>query len=80
MLGINQTVMFAFSMLVITALAGTRGLELVTYTAIAQVKPGEGIIAGLGIAALAIAVDRLLRTSSARLAKRLRIKHPDDVG
>ena len=80
MLGINQTIMFAFSMLVITALAGTRGLELVTYTAIAQVKPGEGIIAGLGIALMAIAIDRLLRTSSARLAKRLRIKHLDDDG
>ena len=79
-LGINQTIMFAFSMLVITALVGTRGLELVTYTAIAQVKPGEGIIAGLGIALMAIAIDRLLRTSSARLAKRLRIKHLDDDG
>jgi len=71
MLGINQTVMMAFGMLVITALVGTRGLEQETLIAIGKVRPGEGIVAGLGIAFLAIIVDRLLRRASERLRRRL---------
>ena len=61
LLGINQALMLGFSMLVITALVGSRGLEETTLVAIAQVKPGIGLLAGLGIAALAIIMDRLLR-------------------
>jgi glycine betaine/proline transport system permease protein len=68
LLGINQAVMLAFSMLVITALVGSRGLEETTLVAIAQVKPGLGIIAGFGIASLAIVMDRILRGVSRKLS------------
>jgi glycine betaine/proline transport system permease protein len=51
-------------MLVITALVGSRGLEETTLVAIAQVKPGLGLLAGFGIAALAIVMDRILRGAS----------------
>ena len=70
LLGLNQAVMLAFGMLVITALVGSRGLEEVTLVALSRVRPGDGLVAGFGIAALAIVVDRLLRQSSYRLAER----------
>lgn len=70
MLGINQTIMFAFGMLVITALVGTRGLEHDTLVAISKVQPGEGIVAGLGIAFLSIITDRLISQGSKNLQHR----------
>ena len=69
MLGLNQAVMLGFSMLVITALVGSRGLEETTLVAVAQVHPGMGIIAGFGIAALAVVSDRLLRGASDGLSR-----------
>ncbi|WP_439119809.1 ABC transporter permease subunit [Marivita sp.] len=70
MLGINQTIMFAFGMLVIIALVGTRGLEHDTLVAISKVQPGEGIVAGLGIAFLSIIIDLLIREYSRTLQNR----------
>ena len=70
LLGVNQTVMFAFGMLVITALVGTRGLEHDTLIAISKVQPGEGIVAGLGISFLSIIIDRLIRATSAQLSRK----------
>lgn len=69
-LGINQAVMLGFSMLVITSLVGSRGLEEETLIAISQVRPGKGLIAGIGIAALAICVDRLMRGISEVISQR----------
>ncbi len=68
-LGLNQAVMFGFSMLVITALVGSRGLEETTLVAVSKVRPGDGLVAGFGIAALAIILDRLLGLA-ARFAER----------
>lgn len=67
LLGVNQALMLGFSMLVITALVGSRGLEETTLVAIAQVKPGIGLLAGFGIAALAIIMDRLLRGLNSKM-------------
>lgn len=71
MLGMNQTVMMAFGMLVITALVGTRGLEHEALFALGTVKPGQGIVSGLGIAFLSIMVDRLLTVASVLTRRRL---------
>jgi len=71
MLGLNQVVMMAFGMLVITALVGTRGLEEVTLVAIAKVAPGDGLLAGLGIAGMAIVCDRYLRALNGKIAYHL---------
>ena len=71
MLGMNQTVMMAFGMLVITALVGTRGLEHEALFALGAVKPGQGIVAGLGIAFLSIMVDRLMTVASVLTRRRL---------
>ena len=70
LLGLNQSVMLGFSMLVITALVGTRGLEETTLVAVAKVRPGDGLVAGFGIAVLAIVVDRIIGAASKRAQAR----------
>ncbi len=71
LLGINQTIMLALSMLVITALVGTRDLGQEVYIALTRADVGQGIIAGLGVAAIAIIADRLIAAGAARTRARL---------
>lgn len=66
-LGISQTIMLSFGMLIVVALVGSQGLEAQTLSAIGRVQPGEGLISGLGIAVLAITVDRIVRASTNKL-------------
>ena len=68
MLGINQTIMLALSMLVITALVGTRELGQEVYIALTKADTGRGIVAGLSVAFIAIIADRLI-TAGAKRAK-----------
>lgn len=68
LLGINQTVMLALSMLVITALVGTRDLGQQVYMALTKADTGKGLVAGLCVAAIAIVADRLINAGAARLA------------
>ena len=71
MLGLNQTIMYAIAMLVIAALVGTNGLEQIVYIGLSDGNFGIGIIAGLGMAIIAIVADRMTqawsRTRSAQL-------------
>jgi glycine betaine/proline transport system permease protein len=69
MLGVNQTIMMALSMLVITALVGTRELGQEVYIALTKADTGRGIIAGVCVAFIAIIADRMI---SAWAAKRKR--------
>ncbi|NQU58304.1 MAG: ABC transporter permease subunit [Rhodospirillales bacterium] len=66
MLGINQTIMMALSMLVITALVGTRDLGQEVYIALTKADSGRGLVAGLCIAFIAIIADRLISGWSAK--------------
>jgi glycine betaine/proline transport system permease protein len=60
MLGVNQTIMMALSMLVITALVGTRELGQEVYIALTKADTGRGIIAGVCVAFIAIISDRMI--------------------
>jgi glycine betaine/proline transport system permease protein len=60
MLGINQTIMMALSMLVITALVGTRDLGQEVYIALTKADTGRGVVAGVCVAFIAIIGDRLI--------------------
>lgn len=60
MLGVNQTIMMALSMLVITALVGTRDLGQEVYIALTRADTGLGLVAGVCVAFLAIIADRLI--------------------
>ncbi len=71
LLGLNQTIMFALAMLVITALVGTRDLGQEVYIALTRADPGQGLAAGLAIAFIAIIADRLLNAAAAAQKARL---------
>jgi glycine betaine/proline transport system permease protein len=61
LLGVNQCIMLALSMLVITALVGTRDLGQEVYIALTKADPGRGLVAGAGVACIAIVADRLMQ-------------------
>ena len=71
MLGINQTVMLALSMLVITALVGTRDLGQEVYIGLTKADIGRGMVAGLSIAFIAIITDRLITAGADRVKLRM---------
>ncbi len=78
-LGLNQTLMMALSMLVITAYVGTNDLGQEAYGAMTRggdVAIGQGAVAGLAVCALAIAADRIIRAIAHRLGKRLGVAEP----
>lgn len=61
LLGLNQTILYAFSMLVIAALIGTSDLGQQIYLALGQGDVGLGIAAGAAMAILALVADRLVQ-------------------
>jgi len=61
LLGLNQTILFAFAMLVIAALIGTTGLGQSIYIALGKADIGLGIAAGAAMAILAFIADRLVQ-------------------
>ena len=64
MMGINQAVMMALAMTVITPLIGGGGLGEEVFRALAVVNTGLGLEAGLSIVFLAIVLDRLTQAWS----------------
>ncbi len=58
MLGLNQSIMYGISMLVITALVGTNGLGQQVYIGLSKGDFGIGIVAGIGMAIIAMLADR----------------------
>ena len=71
LLGLNQTIMLALSMLVITALVGTRDLGQEVYIALTKANTGQGIIAGLAVAFIAIISDRIVTALARNSQERL---------
>jgi len=61
LLGLNQTILYAFAMLVIAALVGTTGLGQSIYGSLAQADVGLGIASGAAMAILALTADRLVQ-------------------
>ena len=59
MLGINQTIMMAVSMVIITALVGVQGLGTDVWLSLREVDAGEGLESGIAIVFLAVILDRL---------------------
>ena len=58
MLGINQTIMMAVSMIIVTALVGVPGLGRDVWLSLREVNAGEGLESGIAIVLLAIILDR----------------------
>ncbi len=61
LVGVNQTTLFGLNMLVIAALVGTTGLGQQIYLALSKVDAGAGIVAGIGMALIAMSADRMMQ-------------------
>lgn len=74
LLGVNQTIMLALSMLVITALVGTRDLGQETYSALAKADVGRGLVAGFCVAFIGMIADRLISAAAGRMRARMGVE------
>lgn len=74
MLGLNQTIMMALSMLVITALVGTNDLGQEVYIALTRADIGQGVVAGLCVAFIAMIADRLISAWAEERKRQLQIE------
>ena len=59
MAGVNQTIMMALAMVVVASLVGAGGLGEDVLRALSRFQPGEALLGGLAIVALAVIVDRI---------------------
>ena len=64
MMGVNQAVIFAVAMTVITPLIGGAGLGQEVFTALSVVNTGKGFEAGLAIVFIAVVLDRITQAWS----------------
>nr|WP_238987496.1 ABC transporter permease subunit [Roseovarius dicentrarchi] len=71
LLGLNQTILYAFAMLVIAALIGTTGLGQSIFVALGQADVGLGITSGAAMAILALVADRLVQGFAAERRRAL---------
>lgn len=74
MMGINQAIMMALAMVIITALIGAGGLGAEVYKSINMVDTGGGLEGGLSIVFMAIIMDRLTQAWSVRREEALGIQ------
>ena len=73
LLGLNQTILYAFAMLVIAALVGTTGLGQSIYLALGQADVGLGVASGAAMALLALVTDRLIQGFAEKQRKALEL-------
>ncbi|SPH18276.1 Glycine betaine/proline betaine transport system permease protein ProW [Defluviimonas aquaemixtae] len=64
MTGINQVVMMSLSMVVIAALIGAGGMGYIVTEALEKTETGRGVLAGIGIALLAMMIDRVVQKAN----------------
>ena len=64
MAGINQVVMMSLSMVVIAALIGAGGMGYIVTEALENTETGRGLLAGIGIALLAMMIDRVVQKAN----------------
>ena len=64
MAGVNQVVMMSLSMVVIAAIIGAGGMGFIVVDALGQAEVGRGILAGIGIALIAMMIDRVVQKAN----------------
>ena len=66
MLGVNQVIMLALNMVIISSMIGAGGLGYDVLLALRALKVGQAMEAGLAIVVLAIVLDRLSQAAAAQ--------------
>ena len=74
LLGLNQTILMALSMLVITAYAGTNDLGQDSLAGVMKRNLGQSVLAGLAICAIAVITDRLITAKAQTVARKMGIE------
>jgi glycine betaine/proline transport system permease protein len=74
LLGLNQTILMALAMLVVTAYAGTNDLGQDSLAGVAKRNFGMSVLAGLVISGIAIVTDRLIRAKAGSIASNMGLK------
>jgi glycine betaine/proline transport system permease protein len=69
LLGLNQTIMMALSMVVIAALVGAGGLGEEVYSALSTVDVGKALSAGIPIVLIAVWLDRTTAAAGDRIGE-----------
>ena len=64
MAGVNQVVMMSLSMVVVAAIIGAGGMGFIVVDALGQTEVGRGILAGIGIALIAMMIDRVVQRAN----------------
>lgn len=72
--GLNQTIMLALSMVVISSMIGAEGLGITVLQGITQLKVGEGFEGGLSVVILAMVLDRITQGFGRKDSKKLQAK------
>ncbi|MBA2374867.1 MAG: ABC transporter permease subunit [Actinomycetota bacterium] len=62
MVGVNQVIMLALSMVVVASLIGAGGLGSEVVTGLTQLQVGTGVVGGIGIVIIAVILDRVSRS------------------
>ena len=70
-LGVNQCIVMALAMQAITPMIGGTGLGRQVFAGMTTANTGMGLVAGIGIALLAIILDRLTNAWTAKQRKAL---------
>ena len=68
MVGVNQVIMMALNMVIISSMIGAGGLGLDVLLALRALKVGAAVEAGISIVLLAVVLDRLSQAAAARAA------------
>ena len=71
MMGLNQTIMMGLAMVIVAALAGARGLGQEIMIALTWLRVGDGLVAGVTVAIIAIIADRITQALSRRRKQQL---------
>ena len=67
MAGVNQTIMMSLAIVVIASLVSAPGLRVLVLRGIRNLELGVGLVSGLGIALLAIILDRVTKAALDRV-------------
>ncbi len=77
MLGVNQTVIMVFSVVIIAGLVGGAGLGYLVVQGLSH-DPGLGVVAGIAILLMAIVIDRITQALGQASAARRASAHEED--